>query len=254
MATIDLNVDIGEGGAHDDALLDYATSVNIACGWHAGDAVTMRRTAAAALARGIALGAHPGYPDREHFGRRSMEMNREDLYAAIQYQVAALGGIVKAMDGRLSHIKPHGALYHDAERDPSIADAIVSAVRDLDSSLAIYGLSGGRLVAAARAAGLVAIDETFADRAYRADGTLVPRSEPGAVIDDAALAGERAAAMVSSGGVEAQDGTWVPVVAQTVCLHGDALHAPEFAARIHAAMGRGGVQVRRPRARCLDTD
>ncbi len=184
MAAIDLNVNIGEGGAHDDALLAYATSINVACGWHAGDPITMHRAASAALARDIAIGAHPSYPARPHVGHRSLEMNRDTLYAGIQYQIGALAGIVKALGGRLAHVKPHGALYNDAERDAAIADVVVAAVRRVDPFLAIYGFSGGQLLAAARGAGLVAIAETFADRGYRPNGTLVPRSEAGAFIDD----------------------------------------------------------------------
>ncbi|MBR8186521.1 LamB/YcsF family protein [Burkholderia ambifaria] len=246
MTAIDLNVDIGEGGAHDDALLPYATSINIACGWHAGDPMTMHRTAAAALARDIAIGAHPSYPDREHFGRRSLEMDREELYAGIQYQIGALAGIVKALGGRLAHVKPHGALYNDAERDPSVADAVVAAVQAFDPSLAVFGLSGGRLVAAARHAGLTAIDETFADRGYRRDGTLVPRSEPGGVIDDPAQVARRTAEMVTAGRVQAHDGSWVSIAAQTMCLHGDGPHAVVFAHEIHAALRAVSCTLSRP--------
>ncbi|MCA7981282.1 5-oxoprolinase subunit PxpA [Burkholderia cepacia] len=246
MAAIDLNVDIGEGGANDDALLPYATSINIACGWHAGDPVTMHRLAAAALARDIAIGAHPSYPDRAHFGRRSLEIDREELCAGIQYQIGALAGIVKALGGHLVHVKPHGALYNDAEQEPSVADAIIAAVQAIDPSLAVFGLSGGRLVAAARDAGLIAIDETFPDRGYRRDGTLVPRSEPGALIDNPKQVARRAAEIVAARRVQAHDGGWVSIAAQTMCLHGDGPHSVEFAHEIHAALRAVSCTLSRP--------
>ncbi|MFP3655774.1 MULTISPECIES: 5-oxoprolinase subunit PxpA [Burkholderia] len=246
MAAIDLNVNLGEGGEHDDALLTYATSINIACGWHAGDPITMHKTASAALARDIAIGAHPSYPGTAQCGRPSSEMDLDNLYAGIQYQIGALAGIVKALGGRLAHVKPHGALYNDAERDASIADVVVAAVRRVDPSLALYGLSGGHLVAKARDAGLVAIAETFADRGYRPDGTLVPCSEPDAFIDDPGHIARRTKDIVVAGRVQAADGSWISVTAQTVSLDGDGPHAVAFAREIHAALRSASCTLKPP--------
>ncbi|KWH59306.1 5-oxoprolinase subunit PxpA [Burkholderia cepacia] len=246
MAAIDLNVNIGEGGAHDDALLAYATSINVACGWHSGDPTTMHRAALAALARDIAIGAHPSYPARQHVGHRSLEMNHDTLYAGIQYQIGALAGIVKALGGRLAHVKPHGALYNDAERDASIADVVVTAVRRVDPFLAIYGLSGGQLLAAARGAGLVAIAETFADRGYRPNGTLVPRSEAGAFIDDPRQIARRATEVASTGRLQADDGSWISVSAQSLSLCGRGPDAVVAARAIHAALRSASCSLRRP--------
>ncbi|MDN7926988.1 5-oxoprolinase subunit PxpA (plasmid) [Burkholderia cenocepacia] len=246
MAAIDLNINIGEGGAQDDALLTYATSINVACGWHAGDPITMHKVATAALARDIAIGAHPSYPDRLDFGLRSLEMNHDDLSACIQYQIGALAGIVRALGGRLAHVKPHGPLYNDAEHDASIADVVANAVRRVDPSLALYGLSGGHLVAAAREAGLIAISETFADRGYRADGTLVPHSEQGAFIEDPGQIARRTKELVSAGRVQADDGSWISVTAQSLSLCGARPHAVAFAREIHAALRSASCTLRRP--------
>ncbi|WP_175804185.1 5-oxoprolinase subunit PxpA [Burkholderia cenocepacia] len=237
MRKIDLNVDLGEGSGNDLALLDYATSVNIACGWHAGDASTMRTVVKAALKRGIAVGAHPGYPDREHFGRRSMELTYDEIYAGVQYQIGALDGIVRAFGGRVAHVKPHGALYNDAEKSITVCRAIVCSVRDLDPSLVIYGLAGGQLVRLARELGVQAYDEAFADRGYAADGRLLPRTEPGAVINDVNEVIRRVSDLIETGTVRARDGNRIRLSPQTLCLHGDGEHAITFAQTVHAALG-----------------
>lgn len=238
MCGIDLNVDLGEGCDNDLQLLEYASSVNIACGWHAGDALTMRAIAAAALNRGVAVGAHPSYPDRENFGRHSMNLSFDEIYAGVQYQVGALAAIVSAIgqEYRLSHVKPHGALYNDAERAQMVAEAIVCAVRDLDQSLVVVGLAGGKLVQTARRYELHAADEAFADRGYMSDGTLVPRSEPGALIEDVTEVVSRAEEMATNRRVRARDGAWIPIHADTLCLHGDGPSAVDFAARIQSAL------------------
>lgn len=245
MHTIDLNVDLGEGCDNDIPLLDHATSINVACGWHAGDAVTMRNLAAAAAQRGIAIGAHPGYPDRAHFGRRSLALPPDEIYAGVLYQVGALAAIVKALGAgvRFAHVKPHGALYNDAERRSEVAEAIVAAVRDLDPSLAMVGLAGGELIAAARRAGLSTANEAFADRGYLPDGTLIPRSEPDALISRVEEVTQRAVELVKHGRVRGRGGDWTPVRADTLCLHGDGPHALEFAARIGAAMRSAQVRI-----------
>ena len=241
---VDLNADLGEGAPDDTELLALVTSANIACGGHAGDARLMQATVRAALAQGVAIGAHPSYVDREHFGRREMQLDPDQVRAEVLCQVGALAALVRAAGGRLHHVKPHGALYNQAARDPALADAIAGAVRDIDPGLAIYGLAGGELLRAAERAGLRAVAEVFADRGYRADGSLVPRSQPGALIDDTGEAVARTLRMVQEGVVQAVTGEAVPLRAQTVCLHGDGPHALAFARALHAALRDAGVQLR----------
>lgn len=241
---VDLNADLGEGAPDDAELLALVTSANIACGGHAGDARLMQATVRAALAQGVAIGAHPSYVDREHFGRREMQLDPDQVRAEVLCQVGALEALVRAAGGRLHHVKPHGALYNQAARDPALADAIAGAVRDIDPGLAIYGLAGGELLRAAERAGLRAVAEVFADRGYQADGSLVPRSQPGALIDDTGEAVARTLRMVQEGVVQAVTGETVPLRAQTVCLHGDGPHALAFARALHAALRDAGVQLR----------
>lgn len=243
-STIDLNVDIGEGFAYDSELLEYATSVNVACGWHAGDPLTMRNTTSKAIQRGVAIGAHPSFPDRENFGRLPMHLPLEEVYADVQYQVGALAAVVAGLNGRVTHVKPHGALYNQAEEDADLARTIVRAVRDFDPQLAIFGLAGGQLVGIARDEGMTAIDEGFADRAYTAGGQLVPRSQPGAVLESDALACQQALSMVREGCTQASDGTWIEVRPQTLCLHGDGEHAVTFAQRLKEVFSAAGVRIR----------
>ncbi|WP_081259553.1 5-oxoprolinase subunit PxpA [Burkholderia territorii] len=236
MRSICLNVDLGEGFKNDLALLKYAMSVNVACGWHAGDASMMRAVTKAALKRGIAVGAHPSYPDREYFGRRSMNLPYDEIYAGVQYQIGVLSGIVRAMGGRLSHVKPHGALYNDAEYSREVARAIVFAVRDFNPRLVLYGLAGGQLVAIAREQGIHAWDEVFADRRYTATGELIDRDTPGAVIADIEEVVRRAEELASTGEVQLNTGRQIRLPAQTLCLHGDGENAVTFARAIHAVL------------------
>jgi len=241
---VDLNADLGEGAPDDAELLALVSSANIACGWHAGDARLMQATVAAALERGVAIGAHPSYPDRENFGRSEMQLSPEQVRADVIYQVGALDALVRAAGGRLHHVKPHGALYNQAARDPALASAIAAAVLDINPSLAIYGLAGGELLEAAEHAGLRAVAEVFADRGYRADGSLVPRSQPGALIHDTDEAVARTLRMVREGVVRAVSGEIVPLRAQTICLHGDGPHALAFARAIRQALNQAGVETR----------
>lgn len=241
---VDLNADLGEGAPDDDALLALVTSANIACGWHAGDAQLMQATVRAALARGVAIGAHPSYPDRDNFGRSEMQRSPDDVRADVVYQVGALAALVRAAGGRLHHVKPHGALYNQAAREPALADAIACAVRAVDPGLALYGLAGSELLRAAERAGLRAVAEVFADRGYQADGSLVPRSQPGALIHDTGEAVARTLRMVREGVVQAVSGETVPLQAQTVCLHGDGPHALAFALALHSALREAGITLR----------
>ncbi len=240
---IDLNVDLGEGFGHDSELLKYATSVNVACGWHAGDPLTMRRVTTQALSSGVAIGAHPSFPDREHFGRAAMTLPPDEVYAGVQYQAGALAAMVAGLGGRVTHVKPHGALYNQAEDDADLARAIVRAVRDMDPGLAIFGLAGGQLVRIARDEGLVAVEEGFADRAYTPEGKLVPRSEPEAVFNSDARACEQAISIARDGRLRASNGNWLVMRPQTLCLHGDGAHAVSFASQVRAALAKAGVAV-----------
>ncbi|WP_028203409.1 5-oxoprolinase subunit PxpA [Paraburkholderia nodosa] len=244
MTTIDLNADLGEGCGSDEALLDLVSSANIACGWHAGGANAMRECVRWAVEKGVSIGAHPSFNDPENFGRKEMNLPPEEIYAGVLYQLGALSAIAQAEGGRIAHVKPHGALYNQAARDPQIAEAIVSAVHDFDPSVTVFALAGSGLVTAAREAGLVAIEEVFADRGYRADGSLVPRSEPGALLDDEDAVLARTLAMIREQRVQAVNGAWVPLNAQTICLHGDGPHALAFARRIRTALDDAGIGVR----------
>lgn len=241
---VDLNADLGEGAPDDAELLALVSSANIACGWHAGDARLMHATVGAALERGVAIGAHPSYPDRENFGRSEMQLAPADVRADLIYQIGALDALVRAAGGRLHHVKPHGALYNQAARDPALADAIAGAVLDVNPSLAVYGLAGGELLRAAERAGLRAVAEVFADRGYRADGSLVPRSQPGALIEDEEASLAQTLALVRDHQVRAVDGSTVSVNAQTVCLHGDGAHALAFARRIRDRLTAEGIAIR----------
>lgn len=241
--SIDLNVDLGEGAGSDEALLDLVSSANIACGWHAGDARTMQQCARWAVAKGVAIGAHPSFPDRANFGRSSMQLPPDDIVANVLYQLGALAAIVRAEGGRLAHVKAHGQLYNQAAKEPELAAALCDAVRRFDPSLKFFGLAGSLMSDAARRAGLVPVEEVYADRGYLADGSLVPRSQPGALIasEDQAIA--QALSLVLDHQVAAVDGSCVQVRAQTLCLHGDGPHALAFARRIRARLLAEGVVI-----------
>jgi UPF0271 protein len=248
-ATLDLNCDMGESfGAwrmgDDAAVLTHVTSANIACGFHAGDARTMLRTAEMAHARGVAIGAHPSLPDLQGFGRREMKIAPQEAYELTLYQLGALAGICRALRARLVHVKPHGALYNMAAREAPLAEAIARAVRDFDAELVLYGLAGSQLVRAAQDAGLRAASEVFADRTYQPDGSLTPRSRPDALIGDPARALAQVEGMVLRGEVTATDGSVVRIQADTLCIHGDEPGAVTFAREIRRALEGWGVAVR----------
>jgi UPF0271 protein len=240
---IDLNADLGEGCDNDEALLKLVSSANIACGWHAGDAKTMRQCVRWALDNGVAIGAHPSFPDRENFGRSEMHLPPEEIVAGVLYQVGALAAIVKAEGGTLAHVKPHGALYNQAVKDPVLAEALCEAVRRFDPGLRFFGLAGSGMIDAAERAGLKPVEEVFADRGYMPDGSLVPRSRPGALIEDEAQSLAQTLSLVRDHQVTAIDGTVVKVNAQTVCLHGDGAHALAFARRIRERLESEGIAV-----------
>jgi UPF0271 protein len=243
---MDLNADLGESfgswrlGA-DDPLLKLITSANVACGFHAGDPVTMRAVCASAAARGVAVGAHVGYRDLAGFGRRYIAYELPELSDEILYQVAALDGIARASGTAVGYVKPHGALYNTALDDPGQAGAVVAAVRAYDPDLAVLCLPDSVLQRTATEAGLRAVRECFLDRAYTPGGRLVPRGTPGAVITDTDAVVRRAVLMATDGVVEAADGTRVPVAPESMCVHGDTPHAVDLARQVHAALLAAGV-------------
>lgn len=239
---VDLNADLGEG-MDDSALLPYLSSANVACGLHAGDPTVMDSTVEQALARGVRVGAHPGYPDRENFGRVQMEMSSEAIEGLVLYQIAALEGFVRSRGGKLTHVKPHGALYHAGAQSRDVARAIAEGVRRAGPELVVVGQPGTLLLEAAREAGLPVAAEAFADRRYRSDGTLVARGEEGALLTDPEEAAEQALHLARDRFVLAQDGTRVVVQADTICVHGDTPGAPEIARLIRERFRREGIVV-----------
>ena len=241
---VDLNADVGEYAGpltQEPALIPLVTSVNIACGFHAGDPHTMRRTAELALANGVAIGAHPGLPDRSGFGRREMRLVPADIEEIVACQVGALAAIAALCGARVAHVKPHGALYNMAADDPALAAAIARAVAAVDGELILVGLSGSRLLAAGRTAGLRVAAEVFADRGYQPDGRLLPRSVEGAVLEDGDQIAARAVRMVRERRVAAQGGRDVALEVDTICIHGDTPGAPVLAARVRDALTAAGV-------------
>lgn len=244
MMRIDLNADLGEGAASDAELLTLVSSANIACGFHAGDASTMLTCVRAALKNGVAVGAHPSFPDRENFGRTAMQLPPETVYAQTLYQIGALSAIVQSEGGVLRHVKPHGMLYNQAAKDPALADAIAKAVFAVNPTLILVGLAGSELIHAGTRHGLATRQEVFADRGYQSDGALVPRSQPGALITDEDQALAQTLEMVQRGRVRSVDGKWANVTAETVCLHGDGAHALVFARRLRREFIAQGIPVR----------
>jgi 5-oxoprolinase (ATP-hydrolysing) subunit A len=247
---MDLNSDLGEGfGAwrlgDDDALLDVVTSANVACGFHAGDAVTMRRVCARAVANGVAVGAQVSYRDLAGFGRRRIEYDPDELRDEVIYQIAALDGIARVAGTRVVYVKPHGALYNSAVWDTAQAQAIVAAVAEYSIELAILGLPSSALLKAASDAGLSAVGEGFADRGYRPDGSLVPRSQPAALVTSAEDVVGRAVRMATAGEVEAVDGTVLPMPVSSICVHGDTPGAVGLARAVRAGLTSAGVSLSR---------
>jgi UPF0271 protein len=219
------------------------SSANIACGFHAGDAETMLACVREALKNGVAIGAHPSFPDRENFGRTAMTLPPETVYAQVVYQIGALAAIVRAEGGRLRHVKPHGMLYNQAAKEPALAEAIARAVQAVDPNLILVGLAGSELIRAGERYGLVTREEVFADRGYQADGSLVPRSQPGALIADEQQSLTQTLEMVQHGRVKSITGEWATVKAQSVCIHGDGEHALEFARRLRNEFAAQNIKI-----------
>ena len=248
MLSVDLNCDMGESfGAwtmgNDAALMDFVSSVNVACGFHAGDATVIRQTVETAIAKGVAVGAHPSFADLQGFGRREIKMSAAEVFDIVLYQVAAVKGICEASGGKLHHVKPHGALYNQAAKDANLAEAIAKSIKAIDENLILYGLAGSYLISEAEKIELKTASEVFADRTYQADGNLTPRSQSNALITDTEKAGAQVWQMISAQTVTATDGETVQLRAETVCIHGDGAHALDFAKTINARLKANGVMI-----------
>jgi UPF0271 protein len=246
---IDLNADVGESfGAYtmgrDAALMSSITSANVAAGFHAGDPSVLRATIRLAVAHGVAIGAHPGFPDLVGFGRREMRVTAKEAEDLVLYQVAAVAGVAAAEGVKLQHVKPHGALFNMASRDAALAAAIARAVAAFDPSLILFGAANSELLAAGRTAGLRVAAEVFGDRAYRPDGTLVSRTEPGAVIHDADAVVSRIIALLQHGRIAAIDGTALALRADTICLHSDTPRSDDLGLKLRAALEAAGFVVK----------
>ncbi|MDL9936142.1 5-oxoprolinase subunit PxpA [Gordonia sp. ABSL1-1] len=242
-SVIDLNADLGEGVGDDDAMLTVVSSANIACGFHAGTPTELLATCRAAAAAGVRIGAQVSYPDRAGFGRRFMEIGTDDLIADLIYQIGALDALARSVGTAVTYVKPHGALYNAVVHHEQQAAAVITAVAEVDRALAIMGLPGARVVDAAQSAGLPVILEAFADRAYTPAGTLVPRSQAGAVLTDSAEIAERVVGLVTDGRLTAIDGSTVSVAAESICLHGDTPGAVGHARAVRDALAAAGIAV-----------
>ena len=248
MYKIDLNSDIGESfGAYcmgdDEAVMDAVTSANVACGFHAGDPLVMKKTIKNCAAKGVAVGAHPGYPDLVGFGRRNMKCTPEEEYADCLYQIGALSAFCRTNGLALQHVKPHGAMYNQAAKDPGLARAIARAVKDSGENIILMGLANSEFENAAKEMGVPFAAEAFADRGYMPDGSLVPRSQPGAIIHDVEEAAKRVVRMVTEGTVGAVDGTVINFRPQSICMHGDPPEAVDRAKTVRRELEAAGVKV-----------
>lgn len=233
---IDLNCDMGEGMDNDAAIMPYITSANIACGFHAGNGETIRRTIDLALQYKVHIGAHPSFRDKENFGRKEMPLPLDKVYAIVIEQLIKIDLIAKEKGASLHHVKPHGALYNMAARDARLARAVAQAVQDFSDDMILYGLSGSCLISEAKAIGLPTASEVFADRTYQDDGSLTPRSQPNALIEEEEKCVQQVLQMTREGVVTTVSGKRIPVVAETICLHGDAKNAVALSKAVHEAL------------------
>ncbi len=248
MKIVDLNCDMGESfGAYrlgrDEEVLKYVTSANIACGFHAGDPATMRRTVKLALEHNVAIGAHPGLQDLIGFGRRDMDISPQEAYDLVLYQIGSLWGFVRAEGAVLQHVKAHGSLYNMAARNAGLAEALAEAVYKIDPELILFGLAGSELIRAGKKIGLRTASEVFSDRTYQADGSLTSRRLPDSVITEDTQSLQQVIRMVSEGKVLSRQNIDVNIQADTICIHGDGVHAVEFAAKISSSLKEAGIVV-----------
>ncbi|MDO4363629.1 MAG: 5-oxoprolinase subunit PxpA [Clostridia bacterium] len=242
MYFVDLNSDLGEGAAFDSQIIPLITSANIACGFHAGDSDIMNGTVKLCKANSVSFGAHPGYPDKENFGRTAMNLTPDEVYNITLYQLGALSAFAKANGVRLRHIKPHGAMYNSAAKDLDLALAIANAVKDFDETLILLALSGSKMIEAAKSVGIKYASEVFADRAYEADGSLRKRTLDGSMITDENEAIFRVIRMIKEGKVTAYTGEDVPIEAHSVCVHGDGEKALDFVRALNIAFAENDIK------------
>lgn len=246
--TVDLNCDMGESfGAYrigqDESLLPYISSANIACGFHGGDPAVMRRTVELAFQHGVAVGAHPGLPDLQGFGRREMQISPQEAYDLVLYQTGALEAFTRAAGAKLQHVKPHGALYNMAARNSALAEAIAEAIYRLNPELVLFGLAGSELIKAGQKLGLSTAQEVFADRSYQQDGSLTPRNQANALISNPEQAVQQVMCMLKEGKVKSLQGSDIAIQADTICIHGDGPHALVFAQQLHRALQQQGISL-----------
>ncbi len=244
MPTIDINCDMGEGIGNDEVIMPFISSVNIACGYHAGNEETMKLTIESAIKNNVAIGAHPSFPDRENFGRTKMDLPFAEIYDIIILQLRAINKIVKKHKAKLHHVKPHGALYNMSAKNTQIAEAIAQAVKDFDQNLILFGLSGSLSVEEAKKINLKIANEVFADRTYQDDGSLTPRSQANALIEDVDKSVQQALQMIKEKKVTSVNGKPIPIIADTICIHGDGKHAVEFAKAIYMALKEESIKVK----------
>ena len=244
---VDLNADLGEGSGHDNELFELISSASIATGFHAGDSDTMHAAVWAAKEHGVAVGAHPSFFDRENFGRKELKMSNEEVFDAVAYQLGIFQAIASALDVRPNHVKPHGALYNMAVRDPELADAIARAIKSVDPKLILFAPDNSELARAGEAHGVQIAREIFADRNYLNDGWLVPRTRPDALLRDPKEAAQRVLRMLREGKVRSIESRDVDVRGETICVHGDTPGAVEFARELRMQLEREGVSIRAPK-------
>lgn len=242
MYKIDLNSDLGEGALFDADIIPLITSANVACGFHAGDSALMKKTVELCKENSVSFGAHPGYPDRENFGRTNMDVTPEQVYEYTLYQLGALGAFAKANGVKMSHVKPHGAMYNMAAKNAELSNAIVDAVKDYDDSLILLALSGSEMIKAAKSKGIKYASEVFADRAYESDGTLRARKLEGSMITDENEAINRVIRMIKEGKVTSYTGDDIDIEAHSVCVHGDGEKALDFVRALNKAFVENGIK------------
>jgi UPF0271 protein len=244
MLTIDLNCDMGEGIGNDDTIMPFISSANIACGYHAGDEDAMRKTVESAIKHNVAIGAHPSFFDKKNFGRTEMNLPADEIYDLVLLQLRTIDKIIKDKQGKLHHVKPHGALYNMSAKNSRIAQAIAQAVKDFHEDLILFGLSGSISVSVAHELGLKAASEVFADRTYQDDGSLTPRSQAGALIEVEENLLRQLLQMIKAKTVTTVTGKTIPIVADTICIHGDGEHAVQFAKTINEKLKSTGIEIR----------
>jgi UPF0271 protein len=244
LGEVDLNCDMGEGTDNDELIMPFISSANIACGYHAGDEKTIWKTIELAVKHKVAVGAHVSFLDKENFGRSEMNLTANEIYELVEQQLIIIKEIADSFDIKLNHVKPHGALYNMSARDVAIAKAIAEAVKDFDSNLILFGLSESHSIHEAKAAGLKTASEVFADRTYQDDGSLTPRSQPNALIEDADKAIQQVLQMIKKGTVTSVSGKEIPIKAETICIHGDGKHAAAFAKTIYENLKQNNIDIK----------